>query len=211
MNNTNQTPEAELSALDIVMSPHGPYPLHEILKHLTDAGDILLRKKDYDGHGHEGLLYALRAGEEMYPFANKALVEYSELKAQFASQSKVIEDQKREIERMKDILKIGNKTQRIHELQTQLQEKEKDLANVWAELKWLQGKLTPEQKDSMAQLKAKEEMCDNFDYKVHIRKAIIRHLVQHVQVPGDTRDRIDILCEEAENNIKNEFLYKGGK
>lgn len=35
-----------------------------------------------------------------------------------------------------------------------------------------------------------------------IRKAVIRHLVQHVQVPGDDRDRIDILVDEAALEIE---------
>lgn len=34
-----------------------------------------------------------------------------------------------------------------------------------------------------------------------IRKAITRHLVVHVQTLGDTRDRIDILVEEAASEI----------
>lgn len=34
-----------------------------------------------------------------------------------------------------------------------------------------------------------------------IRKALNRHLVQHVQVLSDTRCRIDILTEEATNEI----------
>lgn len=36
-----------------------------------------------------------------------------------------------------------------------------------------------------------------------IRKAITRHLVQHVQMPNDTRDRIDILLDEASTEILN--------
>jgi len=34
-----------------------------------------------------------------------------------------------------------------------------------------------------------------------IRKAINRHLVTHVQTPNDTRDRIDILVDEAATEI----------
>ncbi len=34
-----------------------------------------------------------------------------------------------------------------------------------------------------------------------IRKAINRHLVTHIQTPGDTRCRIDILVEEAAVDI----------
>jgi len=34
-----------------------------------------------------------------------------------------------------------------------------------------------------------------------IRKAITRHLVKHVQVLPDTRDRIDILLDEASTEI----------
>lgn len=34
-----------------------------------------------------------------------------------------------------------------------------------------------------------------------IRKAINRHLVVHVQTPNDTRDRIDILLDEATTEI----------
>lgn len=34
-----------------------------------------------------------------------------------------------------------------------------------------------------------------------IRKAINRHLVTHVQTPNDTRDRIDILVNEAATEI----------
>ena len=30
-----------------------PYPVHSMLAKLADAADILLREKDYDGHGHE--------------------------------------------------------------------------------------------------------------------------------------------------------------
>lgn len=40
-----------------------------------------------------------------------------------------------------------------------------------------------------------------------IRKAINRHLVQHVSTNSDTRDRIDILVEEAATEI--EALYAG--
>ncbi len=40
-----------------------------------------------------------------------------------------------------------------------------------------------------------------------IRKAITRHLVQHVQVPKEeNRDRIDILVEEAAIAILNEMM-----
>ena len=37
--------------------------------------------------------------------------------------------------------------------------------------------------------------------EIEIRRAINRHLVQHVQMNGDTRDRIDILVDEASVEI----------
>lgn len=37
--------------------------------------------------------------------------------------------------------------------------------------------------------------------EIEIRRAINRHLVQHVQVINDTRDRIDILVDEASEQI----------
>ena len=37
--------------------------------------------------------------------------------------------------------------------------------------------------------------------EIEIRRAITRHLVQHVQTNGDTRDRIDILVDEASVEI----------
>ena len=42
-----------------------------------------------------------------------------------------------------------------------------------------------------------------------IRKAITRHLVIHVQTPGDQRCRIDILVEEAAKNILKKSKIKG--
>jgi len=42
--------------------------------------------------------------------------------------------------------------------------------------------------------------------EAEIRKAITRHLVIHVQVPKeDGRDRIDILVEEAADEILKKF------
>ncbi len=46
--------------------------------------------------------------------------------------------------------------------------------------------------------------------ELEIRKAINRHLVNHVDVPkGDNRCRIDILCEEAATNIINNIENNG--
>lgn len=43
-----------------------------------------------------------------------------------------------------------------------------------------------------------------------IRKAITDHLVNHVNVGDDKRCRIDILCEQAEQEIMNELPYTNG-
>lgn len=45
------------------------------------------------------------------------------------------------------------------------------------------------------------------EIEVLIKKAITRHLVRHVQVPGDNRCRIDILAEEAAKEIYEKFKH----
>lgn len=47
-------------------------------------------------------------------------------------------------------------------------------------------------------------MIDSTLIKKEIHTAINRHLVLHVPVPGDTRCRLQILAEEAANNILKE-------
>ena len=42
-----------------------PFNLEEILKGLVEASDILLHKKDYDGHGWEHLEYCYRHAKDV--------------------------------------------------------------------------------------------------------------------------------------------------
>lgn len=42
-----------------------PYNLKDILEALVECSDILLHKKDYDGHGWERLEYCYRFGKEI--------------------------------------------------------------------------------------------------------------------------------------------------
>lgn len=51
--------------LDKILRLDQPYSLPEILKGLIDASDILLHKKDYDGHGWERLEYCYRHAKEV--------------------------------------------------------------------------------------------------------------------------------------------------
>lgn len=56
--------------LDKVFRFDNPYSLREILGKLIFATDYLLHEKDYDRVGHEELLYALRAGKEVFDVLN---------------------------------------------------------------------------------------------------------------------------------------------
>lgn len=38
---------------------------HDVIEKLCEATDILLHKKDYDGHGHEEILICLQRGREL--------------------------------------------------------------------------------------------------------------------------------------------------
>lgn len=42
-----------------------PWPLKDVLSKLIEAADILLHKKDYDGHGHEEIFIAVQRAKEI--------------------------------------------------------------------------------------------------------------------------------------------------
>lgn len=42
-----------------------PWPIHEILKEFVRTSGILLKEKDYDGHGYEKIIAAQRAAENI--------------------------------------------------------------------------------------------------------------------------------------------------
>jgi hypothetical protein len=49
--------KSEIIDLDKILRIDQPYNLQEVFKGLIEATDILLHKKDYDGHGWEELEY----------------------------------------------------------------------------------------------------------------------------------------------------------
>lgn len=51
--------------LDKILRLDQPYSLPEVLKGLIEAADILLHKKDYDGHGWERLEYCYRHAKDI--------------------------------------------------------------------------------------------------------------------------------------------------
>lgn len=51
--------------LERILRLDQPYSLPEVLKGLIEAADILLHKKDYDGHGWETLEYCYRHAKEI--------------------------------------------------------------------------------------------------------------------------------------------------
>lgn len=60
--NTKPTPSPFIQ--DLLRISH-PYSLSETLKGLIECADILLHKKDYDGHGWERLEYCYRHGKDI--------------------------------------------------------------------------------------------------------------------------------------------------
>ena len=46
------------------MAMDSPWPVHEVIAKLCEAADILLDDKSYDGHGHELIAGARRAGRD---------------------------------------------------------------------------------------------------------------------------------------------------
>jgi hypothetical protein len=53
------------TSLDKILRIDQPYSLQEVFKGLIEATDILLHKKDYDGHGWEKLEYCYNQAEVM--------------------------------------------------------------------------------------------------------------------------------------------------
>lgn len=48
-----------------VLAENEPWSLYEVLKKLVEASEILLIKKDYDGHGWEEISHAVKRGKEI--------------------------------------------------------------------------------------------------------------------------------------------------
>lgn len=46
------------------------WPITEVLSKLIEASEILLEKKDYDGHGWEEISYATKRAKELVVFIN---------------------------------------------------------------------------------------------------------------------------------------------
>ncbi len=51
--------------IDKILAFDQPYSLPEVLKYLIETSDILLKKKDYDGHGWEVLHHATEKAREI--------------------------------------------------------------------------------------------------------------------------------------------------
>ncbi len=61
LSNTNQSLEQELQTLKGL---NDSWPLKDILKKLIEGADILLNKKDYDGHGWEEISLARKMAKD---------------------------------------------------------------------------------------------------------------------------------------------------
>ncbi len=62
---TDSQPAMRSSPIEKVLRLEEPFNLEEILKGLVEAADILLHKKDYDGHGWEHLEYCFRYAKDV--------------------------------------------------------------------------------------------------------------------------------------------------